>query len=290
MSINVADLVAVDVHVHVEVDDHGHTALPQSFLDWSAKYFKTGGPRTPTIDEIAARYRERKIAAVIFTVDVEKSMGQPRIPNEVVAQGAARNADILIPFASIDPARGAEGVKELERLIADHGVKGLKFHPSLQNFAPNDGSAYGLYEVLAAHKLPAVFHTGQTGIGAGMPGGGGVKLRYSDPMLLDDVAADFPDLPVILAHPSVPLQDQAISIATHKGNVYIDLSGWSPKYFPPALVKAANGALRGKVLFASDFPVIDTDRWLADFDTLEIKPEVRPMILKDNAVRLLRLA
>ena len=111
MTINVADLVAIDVHVHVEVDDHGHTALPQSFLDWSAKYFKSGGPRTPTIDEIAARYRERKIAAVIFTVDVEKSMGQPRIPNEVVAQGAARNADILIPFASIDPARGAEGVK-----------------------------------------------------------------------------------------------------------------------------------------------------------------------------------
>jgi predicted TIM-barrel fold metal-dependent hydrolase len=274
----------------VEVDDHGHTALPQSFLDWSAKYFKSGGPRTPTIDEIADRYRERKIAAVIFTVDVEKSMGQPRIPNEVVAQGAARNADILIPFASIDPARGAEGVKELERLIADHGVKGIKFHPSLQNFAPNDGSAYGLYEVLAAHKLPAVFHTGQTGIGAGMPGGGGVKLRYSDPMLLDDVAADFPDLPVILAHPSVPWQDQAISMATHKGNVYIDLSGWSPKYFPPALVKAANGALRGKVLFASDFPVIDTDRWLADFETLDIKPEVRPMILKDNAVRLLGLA
>jgi predicted TIM-barrel fold metal-dependent hydrolase len=178
----------------------------------------------------------------------------------------------------------------LERLIADHGVKGIKFHPSLQNFAPNDGSAYGLYEVLAAHKLPAVFHTGQTGIGAGMPGGGGVKLRYSDPMLLDDVAADFPDLPVILAHPSVPWQDQAISMATHKGNVYIDLSGWSPKYFPPALVKAANGALRGKVLFASDFPVIDTDRWLADFETLDIKPEVRPMILKDNAVRLLGLA
>jgi hypothetical protein len=95
MSINVADLVAVDVHVHVEVDDHGHTALPQSFLDWSAKYFKSGGPRTPTIDEIAARYRERKIAAVIFTVDVEKSMGQPRIPNEVVA--ARRCAQLRHP-------------------------------------------------------------------------------------------------------------------------------------------------------------------------------------------------
>jgi len=289
MTINVADLVAVDVHVHVEIDDHGHKALPQSFLDWSAKYFKSGGPRTPTIDEIAQRYRERKIAAVIFTVDAELSLGHKRISNEDVAAGAARHSDILIPFASIAPGRGAEGVRELERLIADHGIKGVKFHPTVQDFAPNDGTAYGLYEVLAAHKLPAVFHTGQTGIGAGMPGGGGLKLRSSDPMLLDDVAADFPDMPVILAHPSVPWQDQAISMATHKGNVYIDLSGWSPKYFPPALVKAANGLLRNKVLFASDFPVIDTDRWLADFDTLEIKPEVRPMILKDNAVKLLGL-
>ncbi len=290
MSIAIDELVAIDTHVHVEVDDHGHTALPQSFLDWSAAYFKTGGPRTPTIDEIAQRYRERKIAAVIFTVDVEKSLGQPRITNEHVAQGAARNADILIPFASIDPARGEQGVAELRRLIDEHGIRGCKFHPSLQQFAPNDRSAYPLFEVLAEHRLPAIFHTGQTGIGAGMPGGGGVKLRYSDPMLLDDVAADFPDLPIIMAHPSIPWQDEAISVATHKGNVYIDLSGWSPKYFPPALVRAANGPLRGKVLFASDFPVIDTDRWLADFAALDIKDEVRPMILKDNAVSLLRLA
>lgn len=290
MTLNLDDLVAIDTHVHVEADDSGHTALPQSFLDWSAKYFKTGGARTPLMDEIAAKYREMKMAAVIFTVDVELSMGQPRISNEHVAEGAARNSDVLIPFASIDPARGAEGVAELKRLIADHGVRGLKFHPSLQNFAPNDGSANGLYEVLAEHKLPAVFHTGQTGIGAGMPGGGGVKLRYSDPMLLDDVAADFPEMTVILAHPSVPWQDQAISIATHKANVYIDLSGWSPKYFPPALVKAMNGQLRSKVLFASDFPVIDTARWMSDFDGLEIKPEVRPLILKENAIRVLGLA
>lgn len=290
MTLNLDDLVAIDTHVHVEADDSGHTALPQSFLDWSAKYFKTGGARTPLMDEIAAKYRDLKMAAVIFTVDVELSMGQPRISNEDVAAGAARNSDVLIPFASIDPARGAEGVAELKRLIADHGVRGLKFHPSLQNFAPNDGSANGLYDVLAEHKLPAVFHTGQTGIGAGMPGGGGVKLRYSDPMLLDDVAADFPDMTVILAHPSVPWQDQAISIATHKANVYIDLSGWSPKYFPPALVKAMNGQLRSKVLFASDFPVIDTVRWMSDFDGLDIKPEVRPLILKENAIRVLGLA
>jgi hypothetical protein len=124
----------------------------------------------------------------------------------------------------------------------------------------------------------------------GLPGGRGIKLRFSDPMLIDDVAADHPDLTVILAHPSVPWQDAAISVATHKANVYIDLSGWSPKYFPPALVRAANGLLKRKVLFGSDYPVITPDRWLADFATLDVKPEVRPLILKDNAVRALGLA
>jgi uncharacterized protein len=109
--------------------------------------------------------------------------------------------------------------------------------------------------------VPALFDTGQTGIGAGLPGGHGIKLRYSDPMLVDDVAADFPDLTIVLAHPSVPWVDSQIAIATHKSNVYIDLSGWSPNYFPPQLVKAANGLLRNKVLFGSDFPVIQVDRW-----------------------------
>lgn len=289
MPINTEGLLAIDTHVHVEVDDHGHTALPQSFLDASAKYFKAG-ERTPSIDAIAEKYRELRMAAVIFTVDTEKALGHARISNEDVAEGAARHDDVLIPFASIDPARGDAGVAELRRLVADHGIRGLKFHPSLQRFAPNDGSAFALYEVLTEHHLPAIFHTGQTGIGAGMPGGAGVKLRYSQPMLLDDVAADFPELTIVMAHPSVPWQDEAISVATHKPNVYIDLSGWSPKYFPPALVKAANGPLRDKVLFGSDYPVIAPERWLSDFDGLEIKPEVRQKIVKDNAVRLLGLA
>jgi predicted TIM-barrel fold metal-dependent hydrolase len=93
-----------------------------------------------------------------------------------------------------------------------------------------------------------------------------------------------------MAHPSVPWQDEAISIATHKANVYIDLSGWSPKYFPPQLVRAAGGLLKHKVLFGSDFPLITPDRWLRDFDALDLKPEVRPLVLKDNAARVLGLA
>ena len=96
-----------------------------------------------------------------------------------------------------------------------------------------------------------------------MPGGGGVRLKYSNPMCVDDVAADFPELDIILAHPSFPWQDEALAIAVHKPNVYIDLSGWSPKYFPENLIRYTNTQLKHKMLFGSDYPLITPDRWLA---------------------------
>jgi predicted TIM-barrel fold metal-dependent hydrolase len=108
-------------------------------------------------------------------------------------------------------------------------------------------------------------------------------------MLLDDVAADFPDMPIVLAHPSFPWQEEALSVATHKPQVYIDLSGWSPKYFPPILVQYANTLLKDKILFGSDYPVFSPERWIAEFEKLPIKPEVRPLIMKENAIRLLGL-
>jgi len=196
---------------------------------------------------------------------------------------------VLIPFGSVDPLRGAAAVAQARRLVTEHGARGFKFHPSLQGFSPDNPAYYPLWAQIESLGVPALFHTGQTGIGAGLPGGRGIKLRLSDPMLLDDVAADFPGLTVILAHPSVPWADSAISMATHKSNVFIDLSGWSPKYFPPALVRAANSYLQDKVLFGTDFPLLTPERWLRDFDTLDLKPEVRTKILKDNAVRLLGL-
>jgi predicted TIM-barrel fold metal-dependent hydrolase len=281
-------LVAVDVHVHVEADEHGRFSMDQELRTAAAKYFK-GDPYHPTVPRIAADYRALRMAAVIFTVDAEAATGQPALSNEEIAEAAAAHPDVLIPFGSIDPARGAAGVRAARRLVTGHGVRGFKFHPSLQDFEPNDRRHYPLYEELRSLGVPALFHTGQTGIGAGLPGGRGIKLRYSDPMLLDDVAADFPDLTIIMAHPSVPWQDAAISVATHKANVYIDLSGWSPKYFPPQLVHAANTLLRTKVLFGSDYPLLRPERWVRDFEGLDITPEVRPLIMKQNAVRALGL-
>jgi hypothetical protein len=238
---------------------------------------------------VAQYYRERKLAAVIFPVDSESEMGHWRIANEEVAEVAAEHADVLIPFASIDPAKGKMGAREARRLVQEYGVRGFKFHPSMQGFYPNDRKAYALYEAIQEARVPALFHTGQTGAGAGARAGLGVRLKFSNPIFLDDVAVDFPDMPIILAHPSFPWQDEALAVATHKPNVYIDLSGWSPKYFPANLVQYSNTLLKNRVLFGSDYPAITPDRWLADFEKLPIKPEVRPMILKQNAIRLLKL-
>ena len=287
---DVESLVAIDVHTHAEVSSRGGTSLDDTLSEASAAYFGIDAARrAPTLAEIAAYYRQRDMAAVVFTVDAEHATGIPPVPNEEVAEAAAASGGVLIPFASIDPFRGQAGVARARALVERYGVKGFKFHPNVQGFFPNDMMAYGLYEAIEELGAIALFHTGQTGIGAGVPGGGGIRLKYSNPLYVDDVAVDFPGMKIILAHPSFPWQDEALSIATHKPEVYIDLSGWSPKYFPPQLVQYANTLLRDKVLFGSDFPLLTPDRWLADFAQLPIKDEVRPKILKQNAARLLGL-
>src|SRR6266851_3779138 len=285
---NLDEVVAIDIHTHAEepCGMHGDDGY-DDFQAQMAEYFKSPNKHPPTVPETAAYYRAKKIAAVIFPVDAERETGFRRYNNYEMLEVASENLDVLIPFVSIDPHKGKLGVREARKLIEEYGVRGFKFHPTMQGFYPNDRMAYPLYEAINDGGAIALFHTGQTGVGSGMPGGMGMRLKYSNPMYMDDVAADFPDLKIILAHPSFPWQEEALSVATHKPNVYIDLSGWSPKYFPPILVRYINSILQDKMLFGSDWPVITPDRWMADFAKLEIRDEIRPKVLKANARKLL---
>ncbi|MEJ1992957.1 MAG: amidohydrolase family protein [Maritimibacter sp.] len=258
---NFDDIIAIDFHTHAEEPCNCHRDDGYNeFQAGMAKYFRNpagADGMLPTVPETAAYYRERKIAAVIFGVDAERETGFYRHSNEEIARHAAENSDILIPFASIDPAKGKMGAREARRLVREFGVKGFKFHPTMQGFFPNDRMAYTLYEAIAEEGAIALFHTGQTGVGSGMPGGMGMRLKYSNPMHLDDVAVDFPDMPIVMAHPSL------------------------------TFIHYANTLLKKKMLFGSDWPAITPDRWLKDFEAAPFKDEVRPLILKENAMRLL---
>lgn len=289
MSLDLATLQAIDVHTHVHFSQAAASS-PEGGARMEQMRARFGsdilGMDLPGIAEF---YRQRNMAAVAFTID---SLGEPseHAPtNEEIGELSAEHTDVIIPFASVHPLRGKGGAKIARRLIETYGFKGFKFHPSVQEFYPNDPVAFPIYEVLAEYQLPALFHTGQNGVGAGTKGGGGVRLKYSDPLHLDDVAVDFPDMPIVMAHPSFPWQDVALSVATHKAQVYIDLSGWSPKYFPPQLVQYANTLLRKKVLFGTDFPLFTPERWMADLEKTEIRDSVKPDIMLHNAARLFGL-
>lgn len=289
MTIDLNAVTAIDVHVHVQIDDSGRTASPPALTAAMAAYFGSSEPPR-TVDATAHYYRERRMAAVVFTVDATTNLGHA--PNSIddLAAGAHRNADVLIPFGSVDPLQGEAAIEEARRQVGELGVRGFKFHPSVQGFDPSADEFDPLWSTIEELGVPIIVHTGQTGAGAGTPGGWGFRLSLSNPMLLDDVAARHPELQVIMAHPSVPWQDEALSIATHKLNTWIDLSGWSPKYFSPALVRAARTYLKHKMLFGSDMPALTPDRWLKDVQTLEFPPEVHEMIVKQNAARLLGLS
>src|SRR5829696_9778052 len=128
---DIEKVVAIDIHTHAEepCGMHGDDGY-DDFQERMAEYFKSPHKHPPTVPETAAYYRSKNIAAVIFPVDAERETGFRRYNNEEMAELAAQHTDILIPFASIDPAKGKMGAREARRLVKDFGIRGFKFHPT----------------------------------------------------------------------------------------------------------------------------------------------------------------
>src|SRR5215472_1005887 len=205
---------------------------------------------------------------------------------------AAKNEDEVIKDfsdAAVDPFKGPQALEEAERAIRDLKMLGLHFHPIIGHFAVNDRQLYPLFELLNALRVPVMIDVGTTGMGAGMPGGMGAKLRHAHPSAIDELAADFPQLTIIAAHPGWPWVDEMTAVALHKGNVFWELSGWAPKFFPTQLKTDIGGRLKDKIIFGSDYPSIPHERLLREWCELGYGDGIMERIFHQNAERVLGL-
>lgn len=282
------DVVAIDIHTHPQTEEF--LAAMGARRRQMGEHFRQER-RPVSFAEQADMYRERRMMAVLCNSDDETVSGVPGAPNDLIGQAVADHPDVFIPFAGIDPHKGAAAIDEIRRCHAEFGIRGIgELNPVRQKFFPNDESFYPIWETCQELGVVVMFHMGFAGAGAGRPGGMGYKLDAARAIPhLDDVAADFPELQIIHAHPGWPFHHEAIAACWHKANFWIDLSGFAPRYFPPETVRYANNLIQDRVLFGTDWPVIPIDRWLDEFEALDIKPQVRTKIMRDNAVRLLRL-
>ena len=276
---------AIDLHVHLPMDEWLDNAIGP-LLPATEAYFRAKVPRR-TIEEVAEEYASRGILGVVLDWDDRTVSGRGWLGNEWLASLSERFPGVLLGFGSVDPHSQA-AIDEMER-CRDLGLVGLKFHPTMQQFDPGEEHFYPLWEAAGRLGLICLFHTGTCGIGAGTPGAGGTKIRYSHPAFLDGVGADFPDLTLIAAHFGWPWFMECLAIALHKSNVFIELSGWAPRYLPAEVRREIGRRLNGQTLFGSDYPFISLDRWFDEFDQLELTPEAREAILLGNASRLLGL-
>jgi len=277
---------AIDFHVHLPTPDWLDGSMA-GYVEAAENYFRSPA-RRETVEQLAGRYRQLNAKAVLLAWDAETATNRPRVPNETVARACERFPDVFTGFGSTDPHKGDEAVAEVAN-IAALGLRGVKFHPSLQAFAPDDPKHWPVFEACQRHGLIALFHTGTSGIGARQPGGQGIRIDYAHPIKLDSVAAAHPELTIVAAHFGWPWQMDLIAIALHKTNVYIDISGWAPKRIPAEVIRELRGRLSGQFVWGSDFPFFSPERCLTELGELDLPADAAQAVLHDNAARILRL-
>ncbi|HKV87109.1 MAG TPA: amidohydrolase family protein [Candidatus Dormibacteraeota bacterium] len=278
---------AIDFHVHLPTPEWLDVSM-RGYVEAAEVYFRSKVARR-TLEELARDYEEMDVLAVLLAWDAETATARPRVPNELVAQAVRDHPKAFAGFGSVDPLKGETAVEELER-IAGLGLKGVKLHPSLQAFAPDEERYFPLYERCEELDLIVLFHTGTSGIGAGQPGGQGIRLDYARPIRLDAPAAAFPDLKIIAAHFGYPWHLELLAMALHKTNIHIDISGWAPRYIPAEVMRDMKGRLQDQFVFGSDYPFISPQRCLDELQSLEFPDAALQKVLLGNGRRLLGLS
>ena len=241
-------------------------------------------------DDVIQEFTDAGVEAVLVALDLETTVATPPCSNDYVAGMWKRHPDRVIQaWGAVDPFKGEVAVQEAIHAVRGLGMMGFHFHPIMGHFAVNERQFYPLWETIAELKAPVMIDVGTTGMGAGMPGGMGAKIRHAHPSAIDELAADFPSLTIIAAHPGWPWVDEMTAVALHKGNVFWEMSGWAPKYFPAQLKVDMRSRLQDKVMFGSDYPSLPYERIFREWDELGYKPEIMDKIYHGNAERVLGL-
>lgn len=276
------ELAAIDVHTHPQTEEflramgNRRRQMGQHF----------GKERTPvSFAEQADLYRDHDMMAVILNSDDETLSGVAGASNDLLGKAAVDHPDVYLPFAGVDPWKGRLAVDEIRRCHEKWGIRGIgELNPARQHFEPNDPRFDPIWETCSELGLVVMFHGGFAGAGAGTPGGMGTRLELARAIpYIDDLAARHPELRIISAHPAWPFHSETLAVAWHKANVWFDLSGWAPQYWPAEVVTYANSLIPHKALFGTDWPVLGIDRWLREFDDLGFKEESRRRIMLENA-------
>jgi hypothetical protein len=241
-------------------------------------------------DEVIKDFADGDVEAVLVAFDIETASATPPCTNEYVAGLRDKYRDrVLQAWAAVDPVKGEVAIRQATTAIRDLRMLGFHFHPIMGRFAVDDRRFYPLWETIDALGVPVMIDVGTTGMGAGLPGGLGARIRHAHPLAVDELAADFPNLRIVAAHPGWPWVDEMTAVTLHKGNVFWELSGWAPKYFPDALKKDIRGRLQDKVMFGSDYPSIPYARLLREWDELGLPEAVMEKVFHANAERILGL-
>ena len=250
-----------------------------------------GHPWTPKTEaEVVADFRAAGVQAVLVAFDIESQVGAPPCDNQYVADLRDAHPEVIRQaWGAVDPFKGEAAILEAEHAVRDLRLLGFHFHPIMGRFAVDDRRLYPLWETIDALRVPVMIDVGTTGMGAGMPGGSGTRIRFAHPAAIDGLAADFPNLQIVMAHPGWPWVEETIAVALHKGNVAWELSGWAPKYFPDSVKRDIRGRLKDKVMFGSDYPSLAYERIFGEWAALGYADDILERVYWRNAERILGL-
>ncbi len=279
--------MSVDCHVHPWTRSF---MMKNGPIVKACHFFKLDISKLPrTTDQLLEEMDQAKVSRAVILGQNTSSTGNPSfknytIKNDYLSDLAEKSDGRLVPFAGVDPNAGAAALRELKRAVKSLGMRGLKIHSSANSVYPNDRKLmFPLYEYCEEAGLPILFHTGTTGLGD-------CEIKYSKPEFLDEVCQSFPDLRVGMAHFGWPWPEVTVAVALRNPNVFVDVSGWRPKYTPPGVLPYLNGILQDRFMFGTDYPMLRQREWMDDFDA-NLKPRLKQgvaeKLLSKNAERFL---